>query len=90
MFALLVILFTIEFQLDESYRLLVVVWIFLSLVLCLLSPFCAIAGIVFGILGRGTQGRFYGYAGIVLSLLCGMTVSPLAMFFAYRMLVPCC
>ena len=35
----------------------------------LFSPLCVIASIVHGIKGRNTPGRYYGYAGIVLSIL---------------------
>ena len=35
------------------------------------GPFCGIAGVVFGILGRNTEGRFYAYTGLVLSILFG-------------------
>jgi uncharacterized RDD family membrane protein YckC len=56
-------------------------------VLGLLSPICVIAGIVFGILARNTEGRYYGYIGLVLSVLYGLTASS---FIAYNILVPCC
>ena len=59
-------------------------WAIVVMGLCLISPFCAIAGIVFGILGRNTQGRFYAYTGIVLSVLYALLAS-WVIFFAYNM-----
>ena len=65
-------------------------WGIIATGLFLINPFCVIAGIVFGNLGRGSQGQFYGNIGFVLSLLCGATVSPCAVLGAISMLVPCC
>ena len=60
-----------------------------SFVVCLIciSPFCAVAGIVFGILGRNTQGRSYAYTGLALCVLYGMVAFSI---FVFSALVPCC
>ena len=64
---------------------LITLWMFLGSCLLLISPLCVIAGIVFGILGRNTQGRVYAYTGLVLSVLYSLLVS---LFIAYIILVP--
>jgi hypothetical protein len=38
------------------------------------SPFCALAGIIFGVLGRNTEGSFYALIGRALSMLYFITV----------------
>ena len=64
-------------------------WAIVVMSLCLLSPFCAIAGIVYGILGYNTEGRRYAYAGLVLSVLYTLLVLLLVLpFIAYILLVP--
>jgi hypothetical protein len=62
------------------------IWLMIIFGLYLINPLCAIAGIVFGILGRNTEGWIYAYIGLVLSVLC----LPFGLFFAYSVLVPCC
>ena len=49
-----------------------IVWVITAFGLLVISPFCVIFGIVFGILGRNTEGWLYAYTGLVLSLLCGL------------------
>jgi len=66
------------------------IWIITVSGLFFINPLCVIAGIVFGIRGRNTEGRLYAYTGLVLSVLCGLTTTPIAMFLAYHMLFPCC
>jgi len=60
-------------------------WAMFMIGLFFINPFCVIAGIVFGIFARNTEGRFYGYTGLGLSLFCGLTVSPYAVFCVYIM-----
>ena len=50
------------------------------------SPFCAITGIVCGILGRNTYERSYAYIGLVLSALyalLGFSITAYALLVAY-------
>jgi len=56
-------------------------------ILALYSPLCVIGGIVFGILARNTEGRFYGYTGLVFSALYALIALS---FITYNILVPCC
>jgi len=53
------------------------------------SPLCVIAGIAFGIWGRNTEGRYYAFIGLALSVLYVLTVSP---FVVYNIFFspPCC
>ena len=55
-----------------------------------ISPLIIIAGIVFGIWGRKTEGRRYAIIGLVLSSLSALLVFAIVAFIAYRILVPCC
>ena len=65
-----------------------VTWIVLGLIFG--SPICVIAGIVFGIWGRKTEGRCYAIIGLVLSLLSALLVFGMMAFIMYHLLVPCC
>ena len=53
----------------------------LGLICCLFSP---IVGLVFGIMGRKTEGRLYAYTGLILCLLFGLLLfSESVMFYIY-------
>ena len=54
------------------------------------SPLFVIAGIVFGILGRRTEGERYATTGLVLSSLIALPVFALVALLAYGNLFPCC
>ena len=85
--AILINVFALMGWLTESTILLERFWHACTTVLFLISPFCVIAGIVFGILAHNTEGRLYGHAGLVLSVLYGLLMSSVVVF---SMLVPCC
>ena len=63
-------------------------WSEIFFCLILSSPFCIVAGFVYGILGRNTEGRRYAHTGIVLSAL--YIILPVVLFIlliiAYTML----
>ena len=56
-------------------------------ILGLLSPLCIIGGIVFGVLARNTEGKYYGYTGLVF---CALYVLAVFLFLGYRKLYMCC
>ena len=55
-----------------------------------ISLLIIIAGIVFGIWGRKTEGKRYATTGLVLSSLSALPMFAIAAFIAYNTLVPCC
>ena len=61
-------------------------WIGFVISLICVSPFCVIAGTVFGILGRNTRGRLYAYTGLMLSILYSLLVFA---FVAYSAFMTC-
>ena len=60
-------------------------WTVIVLILFALSPFFAVAGIVFGILGHYTEGWRYAYAGIVLSVLYTLLASPITAYTLFTL-----
>jgi len=67
-------------------------WLFVSLfIFCLpyVSSFCAIAGIVYGILGHNTEGQRYAHAGLMLAILYILLVLLLLLpFIVCLLLIP--
>ena len=63
---------------------------YISIALFFSSPLFVIAGIVFGIWGRKTEGRRYANIGLVLSSLSALLVLTGIGFVVYSILVPCC
>jgi len=58
-----------------------------AIVACLIlsTPFCIVAGFVYGIMGRNTEGRRYAYIGIVLSVL--YIILPVFLFILFILLI---
>ena len=63
------------------------VWNTYAPILFLFSPLCVIGGIAFGVLARNTEGKYYGYTGLVL---CALYVLAVFLFMGYRKLYMCC
>ena len=63
-------------------------WSITLIGLFFINPFCVIAGIVFGIWGRNTEGRCCAYSGIVLSVLYILLMAYVIYSVVTR--VPCC
>jgi hypothetical protein len=61
-----------------------------ALVLFFASPLCVLAGLVFGILGCRTEGRYYANIGLVLSSLSALLVLGVVAMILHSILVPCC
>ena len=54
------------------------------------APLCVIAGILFGIWGRKTEGIRYANVGLVISSLSTLLVLGIAAMIVHSILVPCC
>ena len=80
------LLFYVGLIAEPSVEGLWAIWYMYFIALLYLSPFCAIAGIVCGILGRNTYERSYAYIGLVLSALYALLGFSIT---AYALLVAC-